>query len=395
MEINLSNFYRDKAENIADFEKFFQIYGDLSDACLGIFKQIEQDGLLGDIGTFKIMPIQNIDVSPIRYNLAELLSRKSVYEALSLSDYTLLGRMILWIEGRVSLDKKIDVLTKAGNYIDLVALNNYTALWSQNSENDISKAINGKVIWFDLYNGSKKMIHGIDYAFSGQRLFIVGDYFTINESDNLTLQMKNIAIDFGWAERKFGRLFNIKYNQSISINEYSNIIQNLAKVMMGGPRIKNLRAAIEAISGTTDINIYDRYTHDVDKHVFWDLDTQDGSDGVIIGPFDYIVEINNETGLDAYRMYMLTNYLQVASPTGSKFTLLLNLYYSDAYQAYMKLSDAYAQDIMNGAADSESVVTSAAAGDVLNNPNMDINTTIELYHGYLRTDEHDDELIPV
>lgn len=395
MDIALSSFYREKAPNINDFNKFFQIYDDFGKTCLELVKQIEMDGLLGNIGTFKTIPIQNIDASPLRYSLSELLSRKTIYDLLNLADIPLLGRIIMWISGQITVAQKVSVLGKSGYYIDLLALNDYTALWNQNDTNDIAQSVRGKVVWFDLYDGPNKMVYGLDYVIADQRLFLTGTYVTTNSDNSPVLQMKNIAVDFNWAEKRFGSIFNIKYKPTITLNEYSTILQSLARINLGGPRIKYLREAIVAIAGTSDVTIYDRYTRDTDNHIFWDLSLQDGFENQIIGPFDFIVEINNETGLDAYRMYALTQYLQVASPAGSKLNLLLNLSYSDIYAGSIKLSDSYSSNVLNGLSNDEQIISIYSTQSLLNNPDANLNEDFVLYRGFIRTDEHDDELIPV
>jgi len=395
MSITLSNFYQDRAENVSDFDQFFKIYEDVGQACVNYVDQIGRDGFLGNISTYKTIPLQNVDATPMRYSLSEILSIKTVYDFLGIADYPLLGRQIMWAENTITVEQKVEVLTRLGYYLDLTALADYTVLWSQNAENDISKAINGKVVWLDVYDGIKKLHYRIDYALANQKLFLIGDYVTTNKDDRPVLQLKNIAVDFAWSERRFGSIFNIKYNNSITLNEYNSIIQNLALVTLGGPRIKNIRSAIQSIAGTSDVDIYDRYTRDISKHRFWDLTTQEGSDGEIIGPFDYIVEINNETGLDPYRIYMMTNYLQIISPTGSKFTLLLNLYYSDIYQAYLKASDGYHADIGHLGVQEDTQDTVYDLQELLNNPEKELNDDFEIYRGYVRTDQHDDVLIPV
>ena len=150
MSITLSNFYQDRAENVSDFDQFFKIYEDVGQACVNYVDQIGRDGFLGNISTYKTIPLQNVDATPMRYSLSEILSIKTVYDFLGIADYPLLGRQIMWAENTITVEQKVEVLTRLGYYLDLTALADYTVLWSQKAENDISNAINGKVVWLDV-----------------------------------------------------------------------------------------------------------------------------------------------------------------------------------------------------------------------------------------------------
>lgn len=299
------SFYEEYSDGKQDFNVIYSIYDAVYNALSVYITHVSNNIMIRKTETFRKIPIQIMDVSSIRYQLATLLSIPSVIDLLSIGSYSLSSRITMWNSGSITLPQKISALDISGYYTTL-----YANRGIQGEENTY-------VIDFKLFNSSETIMYyrNSDYVFQNNKLYLIGSIAVPSKDKDIV--MKDIYVDMLTPESLLGSRIGIDYSDAMTKNEYTELMSMLTMASLKGPVIKNLQSEIQSIKEFSQSSFYDLYSYDSSKKHLWT------SLNSTLTPFDFIVSFPASYLETIDKLNVLIRYLNIVKPSFSRLNALL------------------------------------------------------------------------
>jgi hypothetical protein len=322
---DLTNFYNDFAYQSEQFQTVLGVYQDLVNSAGDLVEQVKNNTVIGKTETYRIYPVQRINADATLYSLQTLLEDPRVANKIGLVSLSMFERINKWQNDEISVADKVSALDTVKIYLEL------------NAYRDFLGEASSRIVDFELYDDSEqRLIQGVDYVFQNNKIYIFGDYAASSSPFYLTL--KNIAVDYGTPQALLGDRIGMSYDDKLTPNEYNEISQMLMLAALGGPTIKNIKYAVQQVTGFGEAEIFDKYTRNKLYQAMWKRYS--------MSPFDFVILFPEEYTADIDRLAILIKYLKMIKPAYTSFIVVLQAIYNDVYNKYMRLSDEYDRGII-------------------------------------------------
>ena len=314
----LSNFYRDNAPEAYNFDISKRVMAAVFNAMTAYVAQIRRNFVIGEMETYRIIPVQTIPAADGLYDIQTLLCHAGVESLLGLQGKTITERIAAW-DAMASNDlMKIKALDVYGAYISL------SAIIVPESEIKIPNP-SYNIVSMDIYSDDTKFQIGVDFDIRSNKLYLLSSDMsskTLNESASFVC--KHIAIDFDTPTRYIGKNFNLPRYPDLSKDVYNDMLANLTTAALAGPEIRNMAAGVDIITGGKGSTvIYDRWMKNNKRAANW-YDYN-------LSPFDFIIEIPASYMSSESMADIIKRYIDTVKLADTNYTVLFNSMYEDQY----------------------------------------------------------------
>ncbi|MDF2841754.1 MAG: hypothetical protein K0R00_180 [Herbinix sp.] len=313
---DLSNFYQEFSYGSDKFEFLMDFYEGLFEIMYQNADQIIDNMTVPSVGVYHYIPMQIIPVAEAVYDVSSLLIEKAVVDTYGLANMTLLDRINHW-NNVMPITDKVDILDSKKKYIYL------TTIREGNPDQR-----NYEIVDFILQTISgESLIKNVDYAYKDNKIYLVKNLASYYKEGS-KLIAKDIAIDYKAPEKIIGNRVFTPYVDTITKNEYRDIVQTLLYIGLGGPTLKNLNETLNTLVGFGQFKVIDYPSARGHYKTFWD-ETIRGDKA--LSRFDFLImappDITNDTNV----LDMVTNYLK-----------MIKLAYTDFFiSPYLDLIERY------------------------------------------------------
>ena len=313
---DLSSFYKDYSPNGEYFQTIFTIYDKVTKMVSDYMAQVDSNKIISTVETYRTVPFQKASVDEATYDLTSIMTDPVIVSKFNLTTMVVQDRISFF--NTANLRTKKDILTTAQKFLLLSA-----------SRNSALDKVNPMVVDFELYDeNDERLIRNVDFVLDSNMIFLFGNCAT--PSVGKTFVLKNISVDLNSPEKYIGSNVKLPYNDILTKPEYREVCQMLLYGALGGPTIKNIRDAMRVISGLSEIDVYDKYTKDLDKQRYWTTNTNPLSE------FDFVVTLPGDKLSDSSKLTLFINYLKTIKPVYSNLILSPFYQFFDVYDMKSK-----------------------------------------------------------
>lgn len=295
MAFDINNFYEDYAFNPEDFENLVNMYRGVIKNISDYISPLQDNRIARYIEDFRIIPTQYIDTKEGTYDP----------EVIFTSD-----ELKVWNDIHTSTFEKVELLRNRLKFITLTA--NRQLLQREQSDKyteefstSVAKINNGEIVDFilkDPFDGDRTLSAGLDYYYSNNQLFMLGDYADPSR-ENTILKMTDIAVNFETVDDILGKNLNLPFkNEFISKIEFNDFVRILTLSAIKGFKLNSVLDGVNELPLIGDlVQVFDKFTDDPEKAELWD----NVSNG--LGMFDFVIMY--PLTLDTYRISLIHEYL--------------------------------------------------------------------------------------
>ena len=116
-------------------------------------------------------------------------------------------------------------------------------------------------------------------------------------------------------ERRLGIFVGLNQPESLTRNEYRELVQLIYYVVTMGPTIKNIEMAIRSITGLEEAKVLDRFSEDQSRIGYW----TDTTRGDRLKDFDFVISIPEMDQHDIDKLMSFIGYIKLVKPSDSDF----------------------------------------------------------------------------
>lgn len=318
----LDPFYKNHSYRIDDFHNIIKLIGASSSSSHELMESIKLNRVLTQMESFRYIPIQFVDASSGTYTLSSILNYPEADAFFSGSE----NRMTAW--SSFTVNKKIDLLFAVGKYVSLSASESYS--------NSDGNAYSQRYSVYDLQlftENNNRLIRSIDYELKDNNLYLFGS-FSEERASSYRLKATNIAINTSSVKKLLDQNFDItKFEADYTTTEFNRYLQLMCRSALKGPTISGIKTAIQSLTETSSIEVYDMYSLDPEKRAHWT-----GTDST---QFHFYVQLPESFASTNSKFNIIKEFLNGVKPTGSKYIFLLVFLVDELYNTYKKAQDKF------------------------------------------------------
>lgn len=315
--LGLSNFYEDRSPKGRDYSKLGLMYQELYKMLSNYVSSAGNNFIIPMIETYKKIPSFNFDPTPGQYSLNEILTRPDVASKLgsNIVTETTSSRADKWLglgDSKYSVSEKISVLDYLGLYCNIYAY--------EGNMSTTYKVVDTDLLGYDFSRFSK----GVDYVLRDNRLYLFNKAAVASlEAKYFTLE--NTFVDKMNVERRLGIYVGLEQPDTMTRNEYRELVQLIYYVVTMGPTIKNIEMAIQSITGLEEAKVLDRFSADKSRLDYW----TDATRGDRLKDFDFLISIPEMDQHDIDKLMSFIGYIKLVKPSDSDFIFARSAAYYD------------------------------------------------------------------
>lgn len=292
---NLSSFYKDYIYEKEIIEDVFDAYINGINIPMDYAYRVDNLMRLSGAEIFRMFDSFKISSSEGVYDIEDISRNPSTVSYFPAHLVTGEEKMFFFIS--LQTHEKINILKQAGFYIKLSVAGH-------------GESREPRIIGFEAYTKSnRRLTYASEYIVEDNCLYLFGEA-SKKTQDNYELVLRNILIDINSVEDRLGAFLSMPYNPILSKAEYRDINNTFIEAAVGGPRLKNIRAAMQAMFGE-EFTVYDAYSKNNEKKEYWESGA--------LTPFDFIVNIPLEYSVNQDKLNLFYDYLSIIKPPESSF----------------------------------------------------------------------------